>query len=111
MPPYLRLVPASACWKASKISFCFSWAMPIPVSVTTKAIAEGEAPSTGWSGFQPEVTWRTCIETEPCAVNLNAFESRFFKIWCRRFESLTMTRGSEASMSTSNPSPFVSPMW
>ena len=24
MPPYLRLVPASACWNASKISFCFS---------------------------------------------------------------------------------------
>ena len=24
MPPYFRLVPASACWNASKISFCFS---------------------------------------------------------------------------------------
>ena len=24
MPPYLRLVPASACWKASKIMRCFS---------------------------------------------------------------------------------------
>jgi hypothetical protein len=32
VPPYLRLVPASACWNASKISFCFSGAMPMPVS-------------------------------------------------------------------------------
>ena len=30
MPPYLRLVLASACWKASKIIFCFSGGMPIP---------------------------------------------------------------------------------
>ena len=32
VPPYLRLVPASACWNASKISFCFSRGMPMPVS-------------------------------------------------------------------------------
>ena len=37
VPPYLRLVPASACWNASKISFCFSGAMPMPVSVTAMA--------------------------------------------------------------------------
>ncbi len=39
VPPYLRLVPASACWKASKMSRCFSGAMPIPVSLTAKATA------------------------------------------------------------------------
>ena len=33
VPPYLRLVPASACWNASKISRCFSGAMPMPVSL------------------------------------------------------------------------------
>jgi hypothetical protein len=37
VPPYLRLVPASACWNASKMSFCFSGAMPIPVSLILKA--------------------------------------------------------------------------
>src|SRR6266436_1455782 len=30
VPPYFRDVPASACWKASKISFCFSAAIPVP---------------------------------------------------------------------------------
>ena len=30
MPPYLREVPASACWNASKMSFCFSDGIPIP---------------------------------------------------------------------------------
>jgi hypothetical protein len=32
VPPYLRLVPASACWKASKMMRCFSGGMPMPVS-------------------------------------------------------------------------------
>ncbi len=30
MPPYLRLVLASACWNASKMIFCFSSGMPMP---------------------------------------------------------------------------------
>ncbi len=38
VPPYLRLVVPSACWNASKISFCLLCAMPMPVSVTEKAI-------------------------------------------------------------------------
>ena len=33
MPPKRRDVEASACWNASKMIFCFSGAMPIPVSV------------------------------------------------------------------------------
>ena len=37
MPPYLRLVLASACWNASKMIFCFSAGMPMPVSATSKA--------------------------------------------------------------------------
>ena len=36
VPPYFRAVPASACWNASKMIFCFSGAMPIPVSATSK---------------------------------------------------------------------------
>ena len=35
VPPYLRLVLASACWKASNTIRCFSGGMPIPVSVTS----------------------------------------------------------------------------
>ncbi len=33
----LAAVPASACWKASKMIFCFSGGMPIPVSLTAKS--------------------------------------------------------------------------
>src|SRR5271166_2357913 len=38
VPPYLRLVLASACWNASKMIFCFSGGMPIPVSETSSEI-------------------------------------------------------------------------
>ncbi len=41
VPPYWRLVEASACWNASKIIRCFSGGMPMPVSATSKAMTEG----------------------------------------------------------------------
>ena len=89
MPPYLRLVPASACWNASKMSFCFSGAMPMPVSVTANAIAvPARAEHRVIRRSSPTVTSRTLIATWPCAVNLNAFDSRFFRICCRRFGSV-----------------------
>jgi hypothetical protein len=37
VPPYFRLVPASACWNASKMIRCFSSGMPMPVSETSNA--------------------------------------------------------------------------
>src|SRR5580692_10671952 len=40
VPPYLRLVLASACWKASKMMRCLSSAMPMPESVTSKATTD-----------------------------------------------------------------------
>ena len=36
VPPYLRAVPLSACWKASKMIFCLSADTPMPVSVIVK---------------------------------------------------------------------------
>jgi len=50
---YFRLVPASACWNASKISFCFSWGNADTVSDTSKATTAGEWLRTGCSAFQP----------------------------------------------------------
>jgi hypothetical protein len=38
VPPYLRLVEPSACWNASKMTFCLSGGMPMPVSLTLKAM-------------------------------------------------------------------------
>ena len=40
VPPYLRLVLASACWKASKMMRCLSSAIPMPESVTSNATTE-----------------------------------------------------------------------
>jgi hypothetical protein len=34
VPPNFLLVDPSACWKASKISFCLSSGMPMPESLT-----------------------------------------------------------------------------
>ena len=36
MPPYLRLVDVSACWNGSKMIWCLSGGMPMPVSRTEK---------------------------------------------------------------------------
>ena len=47
VPPYLREVPASACWKASKINRCFSGATPMPVSDTANATTWSAILSTG----------------------------------------------------------------
>ena len=43
VPPYLRLVVPSACWKASKMSYCLSLAIPMPVSSTEKAMTLSDA--------------------------------------------------------------------
>ena len=47
VPPYLRLVVPSACRNGSKISFCFSSGMPMPVSLTVISIARSELRRTG----------------------------------------------------------------
>ena len=92
MPPYLRAVPASACWNASKMIFCFSVGMPMPVSLTLKATTVGALPSVGWSALQPSVTTPTRSRTAPRSVNLSAFDSRFFTTCSRRFGSVAIAR-------------------
>ena len=92
VPPYLRLVLASACWNASKMILCFSGGMPMPVSVTSKATTLGALLSTGCSGFQPPRPPSRVRRTPPCSVNLKAFDSRFFSTCCRRLESVMMLR-------------------
>jgi hypothetical protein len=47
VPPYLRAVPASACWNASKMMRCFSGEMPIPESVTENSTTCCACDSTG----------------------------------------------------------------
>ena len=47
VPPYLRLVLESACWKASKMILYFSGMMPMPVSETSNATTDGAWRSAG----------------------------------------------------------------
>ena len=72
VPPYLRVVEASACEKLSKMVDSRSAGMPIPVSETEKcSVAGAESIST-----------RTL--SSPRSVNLVALPSRFKSIWRRR---------------------------
>ena len=111
VPPYLRLVLASACWKASNTIFCFSTGMPTPVSVTSKATTELAWLSAMLSERQPVCAGTTRSRTLPWAVNFSAFDSRFFRICCRRLESVTMLRPRLASIWTSNDRPCDSAWW
>ena len=58
VPPYLRLVEASACWNASKMMRCLSAGMPIPVSDTSNATTDGAALRLRLSGLQPSMAGR-----------------------------------------------------
>ena len=68
---------------------CFSAAMPMPVSLTSNG--DGCLARTASTGDRSSSRRRrdcTRIDTWPCDVNLNAFDSRFLRICCRRFGSL-----------------------
>ena len=78
VPPYLRLVVPSACWNASKMSCCLSFAMPMPVSVTENAMTLSDAARTGFAEAPcPARRGARAAVTPPCSVNLNALPSRF----------------------------------
>ena len=49
VPPYLRLVVPSACWNASKMILCRCAGMPMPVSLTAKAITRSARFRISWS--------------------------------------------------------------
>ena len=66
VPPNWRAVPASACWKASKIAPSRSGGIPIPLSWISTAAGVLVPSST---------VARTTIS--PVSVNLRAFPSRF----------------------------------
>ncbi len=88
MPPYLRLVVPSACWNASKMTWCLSGAMPMPVSSTLNATTLAARSSDGCPDVQPEAAGSMVNVTMPCSVNLIAFEIRFLSTCCTRFWSV-----------------------
>ena len=75
VPPYRRVVEPSACEKASKIFFCFSAGMPMPVSRTVKC-SSSESPS------RLSRSARTTIS--PRSVNLTALPTRLTTTWRNR---------------------------
>src|SRR5947209_5195960 len=88
--------------------FCFSGGMPMLVSETSKATTASAFFSTGCSGLQPLMAEWMLSLTPPCAVNLNAFDSRFLSTCCSRFESVVMLRPRLGSRLISNDSRLLS---
>jgi hypothetical protein len=68
--------------------FCFSSGMPMPVSVTLKAITLGARSSVSCLGDQPLLTRSIWSVTPPFWVNLSALPKRFFSTCCRREASV-----------------------
>ncbi|MNF99744.1 hypothetical protein D3C84_826570 [compost metagenome] len=80
VPPYLRLVEPSACWKASNMMFCFSLEIPIPVSEISKATTASALSRLRLAVFQLLLALYIFNCTSPFSVNLKEFDSKFFKI-------------------------------
>ena len=80
VPPYVRVVLPSAWANASKIVYCFSEGIPIPLSSTVKRNST--------SRF---VSASDCTETKtsPRCVNLTALPIRLTRIWRNRSASPT----------------------
>ena len=103
VPPYLRLVLASACWNASKMIFCFSERdADAGVGDLERHHRRRLLRAPDGSGLQPPTAADTFRRTPPCAVNLKAFDSRFLSTCCSRLESVVMLRPRLGSRWTSN---------
>ena len=102
VPPKRRLVLPSAWRKASKITSCCDFGMPMPVSCTAKATrpaSPASAPSAAATGIARSVTW-------PRSVNFSALAIRFFSTCCRRSPSVCRRAGRPCSATTWSLTPF-----
>ena len=104
VPPYFRLVDVSACWNGSKMIWCLSGGMPMPVSLTEKKSTMSDWFRMSWSRPQPLGATPMWSCTFPSEVNLKAFDSRLRRICWMRFESVSNATGRSGSSSTSKSS-------
>ena len=111
VPPYFRDVVPSACWNASKIASSLSLGIPTPLSVTRNAITRSASSSPSLVNAVSVGAYPIDRLTPPLWVNLNAFDSRFLRIWPRRCSSETIDGGSSGSISTLKSSSFSSATW
>ncbi len=93
VPPYKRVTLLSAWLNASKIVFCCSLLIPIPVSVTVI--------------FITLVCWSICsasisMVTEPCSVNLMALVTRLTTTCLMRIASPISESGSCSDIRSEN---------
>ena len=98
VPPYCRVVPASACVNDSKRRAVADAGMPIPVSRTEKR-------SEGFPRSPVRVS--TEAQTPPAAVNLTAFERRFRRTCLTRVTSPTTKRGTSGETRPASSSPLA----
>lgn len=114
VPPYLRLVVPSACLKASKITRILLDAMPIPVSVTEKAIrspsaSRSEPASSNCSRMAsgtPALAGLITSSTAPVSVNFTALERRLRSTCSNRCSSVCRVAGSSGDTRTEKSRPF-----
>ncbi len=90
VPPYSRVVEASACAKERNRRACWSGAMPIPVSRTWKR-------SRCWARVSPRR--RSWMSTLPRSVNLMALPIRLPSTWRRRIGSPRTSSRTDGSIS------------
>ena len=95
VPPNLRLMVPSACWKASKMVRSCSGGMPMPVSVTSNASTPSATVSAGVVK-RSSARRRMASVTSPDEVNLTAFDSRLRSTCCSRCWSETSVRGTSS---------------
>ncbi len=114
VPPYLRLVVPSACLNASKMTRILPEAMPIPVSVTEKAMRSASAsasePASSSCSLIASGTsaaaGRMTSSTAPLSVNFTALESRLRRTWRSRCSSVWRVAGSSGETRTEKSRPF-----
>ena len=99
MPPYLRLVPASACWKRfENDALLFGQDADAAVGNFERDHRAGAAKNRMLVAPTIVGDTHTARRTPPCSVNLNALESKFLSTCWRRFESVTMLRIKSGSV-------------
>ncbi len=106
VPPNLRLVEPSACWKASNMRCCFSGGIPRPVSTTAReSVFFGSNPDDFSAAPSPG---RSILsETVPFSVNLKALERKFLSTCSTRFRSVWIESGRPFPIKTSNVRPLL----
>lgn len=89
VPPYRRVVEASAWENGSNSRTTSCGAMPMPVSQTSKRNAA--------TSGEPASTTRTRTATSPVSVNFSALPARLMSTWRSRPGSVATVRGTDCS--------------